>query len=482
MSAQPGRAPRRPSQHLLDGPVLPTLAALAAPNLLLVMAQLGANMAEGHFIGRIGTDALAGAALVFPLFMLMQMMSAGAMGGGISSAVARALGAGRTDEAESLARHALVIALGLGVVFTAGALLFGPVLYRSLGGRDELLAAALTYSNILFGGAALSWLMNSLASVVRGTGNMRVPAAVLVGVALAGVALAPPLMFGWGPVPALGIAGAASALVVSYGAGAAIFLWYLTSGRGALRLHLGRMELSARRLGDILKVGLPAIAHSILVNVSVAAITGYVGAFGTAALAGYGLGARLEYLQIPIVFAFGAALVAMVGINVGAGQRLRARRVALTGGLACFIMTGSVGLIVAVAPDLWTGLFSDDADVRAAGAAYLQRAGWVYGFLGMGMALYFAAQGAGDMRWPLFAGTVRLIILVGGGYLVVNQDGGTLAAIFLVIAIGLVAFGSLNLAGALRIFRVPAAPPPDATLPRTGISAVRIAPVSDSVT
>jgi putative MATE family efflux protein len=444
-----------PTARLLDGPILPTLMALALPNLVMVAAQLGASAAEAYYVGRLGTEALAGVALVLPLFMLMQMMSAGAMGGGISSAVARALGAGRRDEAEAFALHALVIALGLGAVFTVAALLGGPVLYRAMGGSGAPLAAALAYSNVVFGGAVLSWLMNSLASVLRGTGNMAVSAGMLIGVAAGSIALAPLFMFGLGPLPGLGVAGAAAALVACYGFGAAFFAWYLVTGRGGLRLHLSGARLSLHRLGEILRVGLPAVVHAMLINLSVVAVTGYVGAFGTAALAGYGLGARLEYLQIPIVFGFGAALVAMVGTNVGAGRHARARRVVLTGGLAGFFTTGAIGLAVALAPDLWTGLFSADPAVCAAGALYLQRAGWVYGFLGLGMSLYFAAQGAGNMLWPLVAGSARLAILAGGGYAVVTLLGGTLASLFVVIVLGLIAFGMINLAGALAIFPIP---------------------------
>ena len=164
MSTEP---PRNSTNRLLAGPILPTLMHLAAPNLVMVAVQLGAVSAKAYYVGRLGTEALAGVSLVLPLFMLMQMMSAGAMGGGISSAVARALGAGRRDEAEALALHALVIALGLGAVFTLGALLGGPVLYRAMGGSGPPLAAALAYSNVVFGGAVASLLNRGRAVLPR---------------------------------------------------------------------------------------------------------------------------------------------------------------------------------------------------------------------------------------------------------------------------------------------------------------------------
>src|SRR5438552_18539827 len=124
-------APRTPL--LLEAPTASTLLRLAIPNMLVMLAQAAAGLVETYFIGKLGTDALAGVALVFPVVMLMQMMSAGAMGGGISSAIARALGGGRRGDADALALHALAIALLFGLAFTAAMLSGGPWLYAALG-------------------------------------------------------------------------------------------------------------------------------------------------------------------------------------------------------------------------------------------------------------------------------------------------------------------------------------------------------------
>ena len=157
------------------------LLRLAMPNVVVMVAQALVSTCEVYFIGWLGTEALAGVSLVFPLIMLMQTMSAGGMGGGVASAVARALGAGRRSAASALALHALVIAGVMGVLFTTGAFWGGPALYRAMGGEGRVLAAALTYSNVVFAGALGFWLFNILASVVRGTGNMLLPAALVIG-------------------------------------------------------------------------------------------------------------------------------------------------------------------------------------------------------------------------------------------------------------------------------------------------------------
>jgi len=427
--------------RLLIAPVLPTLVALAAPNALLALMQSLVSFADAWFIGRLGTEGLAGVALVFPLIILMQMMSAGAMGGGVSSAIARALGAGDVARAERLAWHATVIAIAFGLIFTAVMLLAGPALYSLLGGSGAALDHAMVYSNLVFGGALIVWLCNILANIVRGTGNMTVPAIVLSVTALLQIPLCGALVLGWGPLPQLGIRGAGVAYVCSFGAGLLCFAGYILAGHTGLAVCRDT-TFSARLFADILKVGLLSSFNAVQVIAAAVIVTGMVGTFGTAALAGYGLGVRLELLQIPVVFAIGSALVVMVGTCIGAGDIRRARRIAWLGaGLAAGI-TGSVGLIVALWPGVWAGLFSNDAAVLDAAYTYLRIAGWCYAFFGAGVALYFASQGAGKMGWPVLAGSVRFLIAVIGGLVVLRYFNGTLTGLFAVIGFAMIAYGA----------------------------------------
>ena len=195
---------------LLEAPIARTLLKLGAPNVLVMFAQAAVGLIETYFVGQLGTDALAGMALVFPLVMFMQMTSNGAMGGGIASSIARALGAGRRDDANALVQHAVVVALGFGVVFTFVMLWGGRWIYSLMGGQGGALEAALVYSNWVFAGAALIWFFNALSALIRGTGNMMVQAVVMVGGAVLLIPLSALLIFGWGPVPGFGIVGGAT--------------------------------------------------------------------------------------------------------------------------------------------------------------------------------------------------------------------------------------------------------------------------------
>jgi putative MATE family efflux protein len=425
--------------------VVPTLLALAAPNAAVTLVQSGVSVLDAYFVARLGADAIAGVSLVFPVVMLMQTMSSGGMGGGVSSAVARALGAGRRQDADVLATHALLIALAFGVVFTAAILLGGAALYGAMGGRAATRAAALAYSDTLFAGAVVAWTFNTLANVVRGTGHMTLAAGLVLGTSLLQLSLSPTLINGWGPFPRLGVRGAAVALVVAFTVGSAVVIGYLASGHGLVRLRL-RVRPRVALFREILRVGLPGALNTVVTNATVLLLTGIVGQFGTYALAGYGIGARLEYLQIPLVFGMGAALVAMVGTNVGAGRGARAERVAWTGATLAAAATGAMGLWGAFFPQAWLGLFTTEPEVLAAGSAYLRIVGPAYAFFGIGLALYFAAQGAGSLAWPLTASVVRLAVAVGGGWLGGRVLGGGLTAVFVAMAVSLVLLGGINMA------------------------------------
>src|ERR1700733_12055594 len=383
------------TRALIEGPIAATLIRLAAPNVLVMLAQSSVGLIETYFVGKLGTDALAGVALVFPLLMLMQMMSAGAMGGGMSSAIARALGAGRRDDANALALHALVIALIFGLAFTVMLLAGGPSLYRAMGGSGASLAAAMTYSGVVFAGAILVWLFNSLANVIRGTGNMAVPALVTVIGVVVLIPLSPCLIFGWGSFPRLGVAGGAVAVLLYYAAGIVMLAAYLRSGRSVVRLAISGVRLRWPLFADILRVGAVAALITVQTNLTIAIATGLVGAFGPAAIAGYGTGSRLEYLLIPLVFGLGGPLVAMVGTNIGAGRRDRALRVAWIGAAIAAALCELIGLAAAAAPRAWLALFDTDPAMLDAGSRYLRVVGPAYGLFGLGMALYFASQGAG---------------------------------------------------------------------------------------
>lgn len=438
------------TRALLHAPLLPMLFRLATPNVIGLLAMTLVIGYDAYIIGRLGADALAGVALVFPLSMLMLQMSAGGIGGAVTAAVARALGGKRGDEANRLAQHALLIACALAVLFSLVMLAFGRAIYAAMGGRAAALDAALAYSDILFGGALAIWLANILAAIVRGTGNMLLPSLMLAATAAVHLMLCPLLVFGWGPLPGIGVAGAALSTLGTNVLAVAVLAVYLARGHGAVQLRRGGWRLRADLLGAVLRVGAPASLSPLISNAGIAVATALIGSYGTAALAGYGVAARLEYILVPIAFGFGTALTTLVATNMGAGQPERALRAAWIGGAVVGAITGAIGIVTALAPGLWMNRFSEDPAVLEFGGAYLRVVGACYGLFGLGMALFFASQGAGRMFWPVICSLARLVVVALGGWLTVHLFEAPASAFFIVIAAGFAVY-ALTLAAAIRL-------------------------------
>jgi putative MATE family efflux protein len=445
-SAAPAKAPSPAAaartKLLLEGPIVPTLLCLAAPNVLTLLAFAGVITFDGFFLGRIGTNALAGASLAFPWVMMVLQTTNSGMGVGVSSAVARALGAGRRDRADALVFHALFLALAIGAIFSTVFLLGAPFLFRWMGGRDEMLADALSYANVALGGAVVICMSNLLGNTVRGTGNMSFPAVVLIGCVMVHIAISPVLIFGFGPLPALGPAGAGWGLVLPFAGGSLVMIWYLRS-HAIVRLSFRGVALRWELFVDILKVGVPGLINIAITNLSVVLLTGIAGQLGRDVAIGYAMGARLEYILQPVAFGFGTALVAMVGTNWGAGQYRRAREIAWTGAATVAAVCGTIGLIVAFHPGLWIGLFSDDADVARLGALYLRIVGPAYLCFGLGLGLFYVMQGVGRGVAAMNANAIRMMTSAGLAFVALYGFGLDVAGFYAAVATGFCIYAAL---------------------------------------
>lgn len=424
---------------LLNAPILPTIWRLSLPNMVAMVASALVTIAETAYVGQLGTAPLAGMALVFPLIMLQQMLSAGSMGGGISSAISRALGAGRQDRAQSLALHASVIGLVLGLVFT---LLFGVFrveLLQTIGGSGEALNQAGLFAAVAFTGSVSIWLTNAFASIIRGSGNMKTPSAVLLTVSFFQVVFGGSLGLGWGPVPRLGMVGVALGQLIAFTGGALFLGLYLHSPYSRVRLVF-KGPLRWADFHDILKVGAISSISSIQTVLAILILTRLVSQFGTEALAGYGIGTRLEFLLIPITFAIGVACVPMVGVAIGAGLVKRARQVAWTGACMAAVIVGVVGVFAALKPNAWSALFTESATVQAYAQSYFEWVGPWYPLFGFGLCLYFASQGSGKLLGPVLAGTLRLLIVALGGVWMV-RTGASAANMFALVGVAMGVYG-----------------------------------------
>ncbi len=448
----PGNLQAKPGAEILGerggfGPMLAgsgalgSILRLAVPTIIALVLHSLLLAEEAALIGKISATKLAGAALVFPWLMLLGMMAAGGIGGGVASAIARSLGAGRRHEVLELVVHAVLIAGVIGAVLSTAIAMFSTTIFAAQGGTGEVLVTASVYGVITIAGGTFMWTGNILASVFRGFGNTLIPAKwnaiVTLGIAL----IIPPVVMGWGPIPACGVTGAAWVMVLYYFVLTLVFAWQLLKheiGRGGRNKPV---PFSWKHLGEILHVGGPS-AFNTLLSVSTQVMATMVAAkISHEALAAYGAVTRIEGLLMPFVFGIGSALVPLVGMNVGAGNWPHVRRLAWTGAGLGFGVAGVVGLFMWVFPAATMRFFTADPVAIAAGVKYLHWSAWAYGFWGLGVGMTFSCQGARRPITSLVATSARCVFAGLGSWWLLRPPGHGMGALGLLMGVSAIVFG-----------------------------------------
>jgi putative MATE family efflux protein len=437
----------------LEGSIPEVLLSFAAPSLIQIAVQSAVAVVEVLFLSRLGTDTLAGISTVFPILTLFIAVTTIGMGGAVSSAVAQSLGAGRVSEAAALAAHAILLSVVFGAVSAAILIALGPQIFGALGAKGASLNLAISYSNIVFGGSVSLWLLGALTAVVRGTGDMKSPARITVSRAIVAVPLIAILIFGWGPIPRLGIIGAAIAMLIYYSLGVVGLVVHLQSAISPIHLTRAGFRLRWDLFSRILRVAALSSTQILVTNAMLIAITAFVARFGIEALAGYGLASRLELLISSMVLAFGVGTTTMVGMCVGAGLIERARRVTLVSSALAAAVFAILGLVVAMLGRWIIGIFSDVENVVSAGADYFRAMGLVYGFMAVSVMMFSAYQGWGRATTPLLVSLLRLVVVVLGGWLLLQQADTRLDWLYYLMASSVI-FAAVTLILAF-LFRPP---------------------------
>lgn len=438
------------TNRLLTSPPAPLLLKMATPNALAFFIQSSVSLAEVWFIGQLGTQALAAIALAFPLLMLVQMMAGGAVGGAVTSSIARALGSGNIENANRLVWHALAIAAAGALLFLVLFLSVGTKMLEVLGGNGDVLDQAASYCLILFSGSIFLWLIGIVGAIFRGMGDMKLPAMMMVMGALLQISLSGVLILGLFGVPQLGVVGAAISAVTSAIIVSSAMLFALSKPWRVVRLDFRAISFSKTQFDDILRVAMPGALSPILTVLIVLSLTAMVATYGEAALAGFGIGSRIEFLLIPLIFGIGAAMTSLVGLSIGAGNFERAERIGWIGGAMAAGLTGFIGVTLALFPEAWIYRFTSDVETYEAAQSYIQIVGPVFAFQGLGLSLYFASQGAGKMAWPIGAMITRAILAIGGGWFLAFRLDLGLQGLFLGIAAAMTVFG-VTLAASVKL-------------------------------
>ena len=432
---------------LVGAPLFPTLMRLAVPGVIGSLLHMLLIVLEIFLLNRAGITALAAIATVFPLIMLAHMLSAGAIGGAISGAVARALGANDLIKAQAILRSAIFIALFGGAVMAVFVTIFGSTFFYWVGARDDVLIAANEYAQIIFFGVPLLWLFNMLCSVLRGAGAMTRAALAMASVVIVYSILGFWLMPSQESLVNVSdtMRAAAYILLVAYAAGVVTVLALIVWSDQPVRLSGYGFDGST--VLALLRSGLLAGTQSTATIIYALIATGLLGRFGVDWLAGYGLAVRLELVMVPVVFGIGGALIAIVGAYAGAGERARAIEVAWRGTLANIVIVGAVGFILGLNADWWCDGLGSGQEVVAHCSITLQILGPFYGFFAAGLGLYFASQGLNTLAWPVLGSLLRTLIVASGLLLLKFDWFGTPEDILWLVACAMVVYGVFVVAG-----------------------------------
>lgn len=417
---------------LLALPPLRAVARLAVPTTLVMLVAALSNVLYTWYVSRLGPDAIAAVSLVFPLSLVAITAMNSGIGGGSASAISRALGAGDEARADAAAEHGLVLSVVIGLAFAALMLAAARTVFGWMGGKGAVLDQAVPFARIVFGGATITFLSGMFDSILRGEGNVRVPAIWSTASLLLQMAITPLLVFRAG----LGLRGAAVATIASQALAMLPRAMHVFGGQGLVHPRPWPRRPSRETLREILRVGIPASLSTTINYVGIMVLTGVVARLGTPDLAAYGLGTRLDFLLLSVVFGVASAVLTLVGLATGAGRPDRAVEYVRAATALIASILAVPGALLWWRPSLWTSLFTSDPGILGVGESYFSLVGPSYPFVGVSMVLAFAFQGLGRATAPLAVMATRVPLVLAVAIACTRWLGLRERAVFATIAAG----------------------------------------------
>ncbi|MCX7750938.1 MAG: MATE family efflux transporter [Candidatus Bipolaricaulota bacterium] len=399
--------PAKTRERILNGPILPTMALLAWPVMVTSALQALYNLVDAFWLGRLGTAAVAAPGMAWPVLFFFMSFAGGFQSAG-ATFVAQHFGARDRRGAEESASQLLGFLLLVSGVLAAVGYTLSPLVLRLIGAPKEIYPLALVYLRIECLGLPIMFVAQVFGGLMLGLGNTRLTMYLSVSSLLLNGILDPIFIFGLGPIPAWGVAGAAGATILSRALVAGVGLALLASGRVGIRIHLRDLRPRRERILPILRVGVPNVLDQASTSLGFVVMMGLVSGFGTAVVASYTVGNRIINLINVVSWGAGSALVAMTGQNLGAERYERAGQVARTGILATFLaLVGLYGVTLLLRRPMFS-LFVRDPLVIQEGVWYIMIFGISIPFFGLFDAAAAVFRGSGHTVPPMVMAIVRL--------------------------------------------------------------------------
>ena len=398
------------SAKLTEGPVGRHLLDMALPVLLGIATMMGQSFIDAYFLGKVGDRELAAFAFAFPVLMIVTSVAIG-LGAGTSSVVARAIGAQDARRARRLATDSLILSFLITVVICIIGVLTIDPLFRLLGAPDDMIPLIRGFMLILYSGVPFVVVgMVGMASM-RATGDTRLPSTLMILGAVLNVALDPVFIFGIGPIPAMGLNGAAIAALLARGV---IFVGAIYLLRGRLNMiSFNKPDPAEMRKSwrDILHVGIPAAGTNAIVPIATAIITAMIAVYGPDAVAGFGVASRIESLVLVVFYALSAVIGPFVGQNLSVGNQSRILESLRLSMLFCLGAGIAMAVLLALASGLLPTIFSDNPAVNRVGTLFLLIAPVGYAGYGLVMTINAAFNGMGKPMPGVVVSLMRTILL-----------------------------------------------------------------------
>ncbi|MDN7126730.1 MATE family efflux transporter [Pseudidiomarina terrestris] len=349
------------AKSLTNDPIPATLWQMTWPVVIGVLTLISFNVVDTFFVGMLGTDPLAAVSFTFPVTFSVVSLAIG-LGVGTSAVLARKRGAGN----EAHARFDGVIALAVSALLVAGLSLFGFLLmdpiFAALQAQERLLPLIHEYMILWFAGATFLVIPMVGNAVLRASGDTRTPSIIMASGGLLNAIFDPILIFGFGPIPAMGVQGAALASVLSWSIGTVLVLWYLHY-KGLISFKVPEHAHPVKSAKQILNIGLPAAGANMLTPLAMAVMTAIIAAYGAPAVAAFGVGTRLESLASVIILALSMSLPPLISQNLGAMQFERVRDAYNTALRSVIVVQLLIYVVLAVGAPYIAQIFTDDPEV-----------------------------------------------------------------------------------------------------------------------
>jgi putative MATE family efflux protein len=390
--------------------ILGALVRFAIPATVVMSLSGLFLVVDTVFIARLGTVELAGASLAFPVFMILLTALGGGIGIGISAVVSRRLGRGGVKDAQECVGTCLGLGLLVALAITVLYLLLGERIFRRASPEAALVEAALDFSRPIFLGSPGLGFSLTLTNLLRSERNLVVPTAMMVLGGVVNAVMDPLLMFGLGPFPRLGLKGAGYATVLGFVASSLLGAWFM-AGRSRLSIRPARLRWDGGAAREIVRIALPTILSYVVNNATYMLLALFWAGYGLAAVAGYGLASRLEYVLILTLYGLGSAVVTLGGEELGAGNLEGFRRVARAAGALAAGGAALVAVLLCFLPEAWFSLFGAEQAVVKAGGEYFRVVALFYPGYALGLIYSYAYQTLARAEWGLAFGFTRVALV-----------------------------------------------------------------------